>query len=778
MSAVWRASRAAVRRRRLQTVVIGVVVFFSTATVAVALALLNASSGPFDAAFDQQRGAHAVAAFDPDKVSDAQLAGARPPVVEAVAGPFGQAILQVPAGGDAAITSRSLTVVGRADPGGPVDRVDVWAGRWANRPGEIVLNSVPAGGADPAAVLGSKITVAGRPTLTVVGRAYSVSQTADAWVSPEQISGLHPTATQMLYRFTASATSAQIETGMAAVTSGLPPGALFAKQSYLTVKQAVAGGPGAYVPFLVVFGVLGLVVAVLIVGNVVSGAVVSGFRHIGVLKALGFTPRQVVMVYVVMVLVPAVVGCVLGTVAGYVGAQPLLENSFKGLGFGGQVGVDLRLMLALLVGVPIVVILAALVPALRAYRLSAAEAISAGSAPRTGRGLRVQRWLGGTRLPRSVSLGLGLPFVRPGRTGLTLAAVLLGVTTVTFATGLASTVTKYADASDSNNAAPVAVRPGKPAFGQVASTLSDTQMEALLRSLPGTAHVMASLDVPLSVVGQTQSVTGTFLRGDATTGLSKQIVKGRWLQGPGEIVAPSQVLHQHGLAVGDRITLQLGDRQTTVTIVGETLSGGVGGGQFFADWRTLDAFAPDYQVVKDDVFYQVELTPGTDIPSYVQKAMAAASGLYAWDNRGTNSFTVTVVGLSSALSLMLGIVAALGVFNTVVLNVRERRRDLGMLKSIGMTPRQVVIMMVTSMAALGVIGGLLGVPVGILAHHLIVPIAARAAEVNAPGFLLDVWHLQVLGLLALAGVAIAAIGALIPARSAARLVIAEVLHNE
>ncbi|MFK4265722.1 FtsX-like permease family protein [Streptomyces milbemycinicus] len=37
---------------------------------------------------------------------------------------------------------------------------------------------------------------------------------------------------------------------------------------------------------------------------------------------------------------------------------------------------------------------------------------------------------------------------------------------------------------------------------------------------------------------------------------------------------------------------------------------------------------------------------------------------------------------------MLTVVAALGVFNTVVLNTRDRRRDLGMLKSIGMTPRQ------------------------------------------------------------------------------------------
>ena len=50
--------------------------------------------------------------------------------------------------------------------------------------------------------------------------------------------------------------------------------------------------------------------------NVVSGAVVAGFRHIGVLKALGFTPNQVMAVYLTMVAVPALVGCVVGTVAG------------------------------------------------------------------------------------------------------------------------------------------------------------------------------------------------------------------------------------------------------------------------------------------------------------------------------------------------------------------------------------------------------------------------------------------------------------------------------
>ena len=69
MSAVWRASRAAVRRRRLQTFVIGVVVLVSAWPVVLALGLLDVASGPFDRLFGRRSGAHVVATFDAAKVS-------------------------------------------------------------------------------------------------------------------------------------------------------------------------------------------------------------------------------------------------------------------------------------------------------------------------------------------------------------------------------------------------------------------------------------------------------------------------------------------------------------------------------------------------------------------------------------------------------------------------------------------------------------------------------------------------------------------------------------
>jgi putative ABC transport system permease protein len=88
------------------------------------------------------------------------------------------------------------------------------------------------------------------------------------------------------------------------------------------------------VPFLVAFGLLGLVMSVLIVGNVVSGAVVAGYRRIGILKSIGFSPGQVVAAYTGQVAVPALVGCLAGLVLGNLLASSLLRQAADAYGVG------------------------------------------------------------------------------------------------------------------------------------------------------------------------------------------------------------------------------------------------------------------------------------------------------------------------------------------------------------------------------------------------------------------------------------------------------------
>ncbi|MFF0266472.1 FtsX-like permease family protein [Kribbella sp. NPDC004536] len=776
MSAVWPVARAAVRRRRVQTVVIGVVVLLSTTMIVVALGLLAASSGPFDRAYSRQSGAHLVVSYDRSKVSDSELT-AKASAAEAFAGPFGVTTLDL--GSTPKGDSDSLVTVGRADPNGPVDRLNVWKGRWADKPGEIVLNRNPTDtGGRGETTLGSSIAAPGGARLTVVGFAYSVSQSADAWVTPQQLASLGPTSTQMLYRFTHAATNAEVSAGQNAVTAGLPAGALVGTQSYLGLRALATGEPNTFVPFLMVFGWLGLAVAVLIVANVVSGAVVAGFKHIGVLKALGFTPTQVMAVYLAMISVPAIAGCAIGTVLGNVLAESLLTKAFENYGANGTT-VPIWVDAAALVGVPALVALSALLPSLRARSLSASQAISAGSAPRAGRGLRVQRWLSGTRLPRPVSLGLGLPFARPARTALTLAAVLLGVTSVTLAVGLGKSLTTYQTAASRVGAvdlamfAPAALG-GTPPPGADAppvAKLTDAADEALLRSIPGAVSVTPSTDLGMRLAGTQTDVRVSFYRGDVEQ-VGFRLLDGHWFDGAAQVVVSERFLRQRALAVGDTITLQSEGKNVQVRIVGKALYNS--GDEILSNWDTLKLIAPTQRAN----LYEINVKPGTNLDAFVKAAQAKDPGLIETDGQESGSFVAIVIATVVLLTIMLGTVAALGVFNTVVLNTRERRRDLGMLKSIGMTPAQVTAMVVVSMTALGAVGSLLGIPLGIIAHRLVVPAMANGAQVELPAFMLRVYPAGLLALLVLAGIAIAAAGAYFPARTAARTTIAQVLHNE
>ncbi|MFG2874472.1 FtsX-like permease family protein [Streptomyces sp. NPDC048337] len=769
MSAVWRASRAAVKRRRVQTFVIGLVVLCSTTTVLLALALLDAASAPFEKAYTKQRGAHAVATFDTTKVSPDQLARtARQPGVESAAGPFAQAVVEIPKGW-LWTAGGTLTVVGRADPAGPVDRIELLEGRWATGPGDIVV-AWPVQGSPGPELLGTTLENPGSPKLTVVGFATSMSKSASAWVTPEQLDALHPSAAQMLYRFTDASTGARVDAGLAGATAGLPRESVTGVQTFFTLKKAYSALADSYLPFITFFGILGLLVSVVIVGNVVSGAVVSGYRHIGVLKALGFTPNQVVAVYLTMLCVPAVAGSVLGTVAGNALAGPFLKVAFTGIETGrttvGEVGPWVSAVC--LLGVPALVLLTALVPALRAHRQPASEAISAGSSPRTGRGLRVQRLLGSTRLPRPISLGLGQPFARPGRTLLTMAAIILGVTTATLATGLTSTMVAFSSIGRGDGGPRVQVEAGGPGSDRIAPRLGDAQIEERLRSLPGAVGVRARAFSQANLVGQTQPVYADFYRGDNSL-YDMIIVKGRAPRGAGEVVAGPAFLTERGLRVGDRVTVELNARQVSATVVGQLIEGNAR--SLEGTWETLGQLDPDAHATE----YSVRLAPGSDAGAYAEAVEALDPGLRATAVHYTNVGTATVVTFSSVFTTLLTIVASLGVFNTVLLNTRERRRDLGMLKSIGMTPRQLVLMTVASVAGLGAVAGLIGIPLGMVAHRLVVD---HVGVVEFPAYMKDVWHVPQLAAMLLAGVAIAVLGALLPARSAARMTIASALHTE
>jgi putative ABC transport system permease protein len=156
------------------------------------------------------------------------------------------------------------------------------------------------------------------------------------------------------------------------------------------------------------------------------------------------------------------------------------------------------------------------------------------------------------------------------------------------------------------------------------------------------------------------------------------------------------------------------------------------------------------------------------------------SGVFVDDRtHGNNERTFIVLqSLIATLAVLLCTVAALGVLNTAVLVTRERAHQIGVFKAIGMTPRQVAGLVLIGMAALGLVAGVLAVPAGILLQHRIVPVMAAGAGTGLPWSAIDVYQWWELALLALAGAALAAVGALLPARWAARSRPAAILRAE
>jgi putative ABC transport system permease protein len=137
-----------------------------------------------------------------------------------------------------------------------------------------------------------------------------------------------------------------------------------------------------------------------------------------------------------------------------------------------------------------------------------------------------------------------------------------------------------------------------------------------------------------------------------------------------------------------------------------------------------------------------------------------------------------VVTLVAMLTILIMIVAGLGVLNTVALQIRERAHDIGVFKAIGMTPRQTLTMIVCSVGLVGLVAGIVAVPAGVYLHHNVIPTMAHAANSGIPPSLLSVYSPWTVILLALSGLVIAVVGALGPAMWAARTHTAFALRAE
>ncbi|MGD0065189.1 MAG: ABC transporter permease [Streptosporangiaceae bacterium] len=777
MSAVLPAARSGIGGRKLQAGIIAVVVLAATATSVVALGLLANAHGPFDRAFARQNGADVTAVVDPSVATPPEIAATtRLSGVTAAAGPYSGVSIaaQVTVPGVTGSSPDSLRLVGRSSPGGPVDDLTLDQGNWPAGDGQIVMAR------GDGVFTGSTVTV-GSQKLAVVGIADSVTGTADGWVLPSEVAALagraDPAQPQMLYRFANAGGTPAITADIAELRAALPRGALLNAVSYLGVRQSEESNIAPWVPFIIAFGVIALVISVLIVVNVVSGAVTAGTTRIGVLKSIGFTPAQVVASYVLLVAMPALAGCAGGAVAGNLLALPLLTANAHVY----QVGtlsvpywVDVAVPLAALA----LTVAGAVPSALRAGRMSAIQAIASGRAPRSSHGYLAHRMLARINsLPRAVTLGLAAPFARPARTMMTVVAILFGAAAVTFGAGLVISLDRVVQ-DNPDTALPVYVSLNQASRGQPAMTAAQQHSVAsVLAAQRGTLHYLTETDDNLSLPGLSDSASVTAYGGGNPAWSGYALISGRWYSGsPGAAEADVNTLFltDTGTSVGSAYALGSGSHRVTVRIVGEVFDPGKNLDMYISP-ATLVAIDPS---TTEPQQYDVAVQPGTSPPAYANTVSSALGRSYqAYTSNGSKTLTA-VLALIAMLTILIMAVAGLGVLNTVALQIRERAHDIGVFKSIGMTPRQTLAMIVCSVAFTGLIAGIVAIPAGVYLHHGVVPVMAHAANSGYPPSLISVYALWQLVLLALAGLVIAVVGALGPAGWAARTRTAFALRAE
>jgi putative ABC transport system permease protein len=781
VNAVLSAARGGLGGRRLQAIIICLVVLAATAASTLALGMLADAHSPFDHAFAVQRGADDTVTADTSVATPAQLAATtRLAGVTAAAGPLAETTItaQLALPGISGSQSVPLQIAGRASPGGPVDDLTLIAGHWPSSDNQIVLSEDAPGNIGSTFIVGSQ-------HLRVVGVANSVTNTAQSWVLPPELTALAGRAgggqAEMLYRFADAGTSADIAADVAAVRAALPRGAVQGTGSYLVVRQSEQSNIAPWVPFIIAFGVLALVISVLIVVNVVGGAVVAGTTRIGVLKSIGFTPAQVVASYVLLVAVPAILGCVIGAVCGNLLAVPLLRQNaqvYQVGGLGVPVWVDVAVPLAVLA----LTAAGAVAPALRAGRMSAVQAIATGRAPRPTHGYVAHRALARlASLPRAVTLGLAAPAARPARTLVTAVAVLFGAAAVTFGVGLGTSLTRaYADISQAAlpvrvlavpaGAAPGPAAPGGKGGGKITigpgggglTAAQQHTMVAALAAEPGTLHYLSVGHDQLNTTGLGRGLNLTGYGGNpAWSGLA--LISGRWYAGAAEVDVNTLFLTDTGTSVGSTYTLNSAGHPVAVRIVGEVFRPG-NDAEMFLSPATLAAVGSAARVQE----YDVSLQPGTNPQAYANAISAKlGSSYYADATQGGGGVFAAVETLVTLLTLLIIVVAGLGVLNTVALQIRERTHDIGVFKSVGMTPRQTLAMILCSVAVVGLVAGIIAVPAGMYLHDDVVPTMAHAANSGVPASLLTAYLPWEVVVLALAGLAIAIAGALGPASWAA-----------
>jgi putative ABC transport system permease protein len=745
LRAAGRLIRADLRQRPLQAVLTGTVIAIAAGALLITLHLRAVMEEPFDDLMSATNGAHLEVRGPPAAVAEA---AALPEVAEA-GEPRRLVLVAGARGGDRLVVS---ALPERAT----VDRPLVIEGRLPRAPGELALNrSLALGmGVGP----GDRMTLGGE-RLEIVGIAVLPLPSADGWVTPGQVAALTPAPPQD-----------GEPAGRVVVTAGLllrDPDAAPAVAQRLTARGDVSVGDWLEareeftdesrrtLAILSAATLLALLATGFTLATAIGGRVLADRRRIGLLRSVGVTPAGVTAVLVGHYLTVALLVAPVGLLAGRLLAPPLLGDTLALLGTPqpGPPGPALAAVVLLLVLAAVA--LACAVPAWRAGRLPpvvALQPVRAGT-QRASRAAGLARAL---RLPVTAALGAKDAYVQRGRAVLTVASLALAGAMVVCALAFETTMDRLA-ADPSLRAQPweVAVFSDSMPAGDV---------DRLLATVPGVEAVGRRYGV-LAMAGGLE-MEARVIDGSPSA-FAFAVPDGRGVRRAGEVTLGRGALEQLGVGIGDRVRLTAAGEPFTATVVGRHIEPDADG----LGLVTLAGTVP-----REALQSPSWIVRGSD-PERIQAEIEQRAGGRLLVSRPLESLESEVAEMRPivyGVTALLLAIAGVNLLTTLLLGVRERRRDVAILGAVGATRRQVTGTVVAGGLLLAVPSVLVGLPLGAWLFTTIVgitdpsdgPDVATLPSWWSVGFALPV------------GLAAVALLSALAAREAARVAIAAALRAE
>ncbi|MFJ4540606.1 FtsX-like permease family protein [Streptomyces tibetensis] len=726
------------------------------ASLLLATALFGYATNPWQRVFTQSHGAHVWlhtdTAADTGKLAD--LDG-----VESVVGPYPSAATTVSARGSrAAVELRGMPE--KSSDGRP----PLVSGHWPapSHPNGVVLESrlaraLLAGPGDTLDVPGTA------RELTVVGLADSAEpryrpgeQPGLVWALPSAVPD--PGGQVIGLRLTDPGDTSYIV--QRAVTV-LGSGAIGEVSTWQQARAEAQGDNRLLGQVLGLFGLGALVAAGLAVHGAIGTRIRGHLRDLSVLKAIGFTPGQVVRIFLLQHLAYAL----LGALAAAALAEALGSRIPGRLGDAVGVWQGLPGHTAALLAVPVgAVLFIGATTGLAAWRAGRVPPVPVPRSAATsgGRLSGVARQALGMRIPPALVLGWHRAFTRRPRSLATVARLTLPLLLIVVAMSAWTTLDRFhSEPEQIGLPTTLSVRADAGVSEQQARSLLESDRE-VAAAYPG---------VETAALGPSQTAT-IALRGLGTRQdpYPYALAEGRPARATDEAVAGQGLLDLLDVRVGAWVRMTVGDQPQILHIVGRSIEPENAGRVISTSLDTLRENNPGLR----PTLYELRLDPGAD-PQEVADRLTAAGGGHLDVHRVANPAD----GLSPLRAVVAWLIAVLALIGLIELltaiggTVRESERDLLALKAIGLSPRQITAITVTATGLTALAAVLAAIALGLPLARWLIDAQGKSSGIGSgiahgPSAILMV-------LLGAAAVFCAAALAALPAARAARRRLADTL---